>query len=102
VPAIKGPGSVEDGVEFLRSFDIIVHPRCEHVASELTLYSYKQNPQTEEILPVLDDKDNHTIDALRYALEALRRVRPKQAPPPAKPRDIWAPQRDEGGGWKEA
>jgi len=71
--AIKGPGSIEDGIEFLRSFDIVVHPRCEKVAEELTLYSYKRDPQTEEILPFLEDKNNHTIDALRYALEELRR-----------------------------
>lgn len=71
--ALKGTGSLEDGVEFLRSFDIIVHPRCENVARELTLYSYKRDPQTEEILPILEDKNNHTIDALRYALEELRR-----------------------------
>jgi phage terminase large subunit len=71
--ALKGQGSLEDGVEFLRSFDIIVHPRCVNVANELTLYSYKTDPQTNEILPVLEDKNNHTIDALRYALEELRR-----------------------------
>ncbi|KAF1692661.1 PBSX family phage terminase large subunit [Pseudoxanthomonas koreensis] len=71
--AIKGQGSLEDGIEFLRSFDIVVHPRCVHVAEELTRYSYKTDPQTGEILPLLADKDNHTIDALRYALEELRR-----------------------------
>jgi len=73
IPALKGQGSLEDGIEFLRSFDIIVHPRCKRVIEELTLYSYKQDPQTGEILPVLEDKNNHTIDALRYALEELRR-----------------------------
>lgn len=83
VSAIKGPGSLEDGVEFLRSFDIVVHPRCENVIRELTRYSYKKDPQTDEILPVLEDKENHTIDALRYALEELRRsgYKPKTAPP---------------------
>ncbi len=73
VPAIKGTGSLEDGVEFLRAFDIVVHPRCKHVAEELARYCYKRDPHTNEILPVLEDKDNHTIDALRYALEELRR-----------------------------
>ena len=102
VPAIKGPGSLEDGVEFLKSYDIIVHPRCIHVADELTFYSYKTDPLTEEILPVLDDKKNHTIDALRYALEALRRVRPSEAPPKPKPRDIWAPTQSAEHDWKVA
>jgi phage terminase large subunit len=73
IPAIKGPGSIEDGVEFLRSFDIVVHPRCAKVINELTLYAYKVDEHTGDILPVLDDKNNHTIDALRYALEELRK-----------------------------
>lgn len=78
-PALKGQGSVEDGIEFLKSFDIIVHPRCKKVAEELTLYSYKVDEHTGEILPVLEDKNNHTIDALRYALEELRRTGYKPA-----------------------
>ncbi|HYI40004.1 MAG TPA: PBSX family phage terminase large subunit [Allosphingosinicella sp.] len=73
-PAIKGAGSVEDGVEFLKSVDIAVHPRCQHVIDELTFYSWKVDPRTGLVLPVLADKKNHTIDALRYALEAVRRA----------------------------
>ena len=96
--AIKGPGSVEDGVEFLRSFDIIVHPRCRKVAEELTLYAYKVDQHTGDILPMLEDKNNHTIDALRYALEELRRsgYKPK-AVATAGPRDRWARKKDDGG-----
>lgn len=72
--AIKGAKSVEEGVSFLQSFDIVVHPRCRHVVDELTLYSYKTDPLTGEVLPVLADKDNHMIDGLRYACEGVRRV----------------------------
>lgn len=74
-PANKGQGSVEDGIEFLKSYDIIVHPRCRHTIDELTLYSYKTDPLTGEVLPILEDKKNHVIDALRYAVENLRRSR---------------------------
>jgi phage terminase large subunit len=74
-PAVKGPKSVEEGVEFLKSFDIVVHPRCKHLIDELTLYSFKVDPLDEsKILPVLADKDNHVIDALRYACEGARRA----------------------------
>lgn len=73
-PALKGARSVEEGVAFLQSFDIIVHPRCQHVIDELTLYSYKQDPLTEKVLPVLEDKNNHCIDALRYACEGARKT----------------------------
>lgn len=72
VPATKGQGSVEDGIEFLKSYDIVVHPNCRHTIDELTLYAYKTDPLTGEVLPVLADKKNHVIDALRYAVETLR------------------------------
>lgn len=78
--ATKGPGSVEDGIEFLKSYDIVVHPDCKdpdtginHVSDELTQYSYEMDKKTEEITCKLEDKKNHTIDSLRYALENVRR-----------------------------
>ena len=82
--AVKGPRSLEEGIEFLRSFDIVVHPRCVHTADELTLYSYDTDPLTGAVLPKLKDKDNHVIDALRYACEGARRSVKRE-------RDIKAP-----------
>ena len=76
--AIKGSGSIEDGIEWLKSFDIIVHPRCQHTIDELTLYSFKIDPLTNAVLPILEDKNNHVIDALRYACEGARRAKPKK------------------------
>jgi phage terminase large subunit len=101
--AIKGQGSLEDGVQFLKAFDIIVHPRCKAVAEELALYSYKRDDKTEEVLPILEDKNNHTIDALRYALEELRRSGYRPAPtPPKAPRDRYAREREDEGSWRTA
>lgn len=84
-PAIKGAKSLEEGVEFLKSFDIVVHPRCIHTIDELTLYSYKTDPLTGLVLPILADKDNHMIDALRYACEGARRAA-NAKPAPLKPK----------------
>lgn len=67
----KGPGSVKDGTEFLRSYTIVVHPRCKNMLNELALYSYKVDKRTGMVLPELEDKNNHLIDSLRYALEKL-------------------------------
>ena len=72
--AVKGARSLEEGVEFLKSYDIIVHPRCKHLQDELTAYSYKLDPLTQAVTPVLEDKDNHVIDSLRYACEGARRA----------------------------
>lgn len=74
-PARKGPGSVEEGVNFLKAYDIVVHGRCRHTADELTNYSYKVDKYTNKVLPVLDDKKNHVIDAARYAVEDVRRAK---------------------------
>lgn len=69
--ARKGKGSVEEGVEFLKSYMIRIHPRCKHVIDEFGLYSYKTNKLTGEILPLIEDKNNHCIDSIRYGLEKL-------------------------------
>ena len=78
--AFKGKGSIEDGVEYLKSFDrIVIHPRCRHTIDEFKSYSYKKDPKTDEILPVIKDKDNHIIDAIRYSLELVRGKRKVQS-----------------------
>jgi phage terminase large subunit len=92
-PCIKGSGSVDEGIQFLQSMDIVVHPRCKHLIDELTMYSYKTDPLTNEVLPVLEDKNNHVIDALRYALEGARRT----AKP--KPKDERKPRPRVSHGW---
>ena len=73
--AKKGKDSIKDGIEFIRSFKMIfIHPRCKNTLFEFKSYSYKTDRLTGEILPDIVDKDNHWIDALRYALEDLRRA----------------------------
>jgi len=74
--SIKGKGSVEDGIAYLRGFEeIIIHTRCKDVAYEFSNYSWKKDRVTGRILPVPEDKHNHCVDALRYALEDLMRQR---------------------------
>lgn len=69
VAADKWPGSVEDGIAHLRTFEeIVIHERCKHTADEARLYSYKVDRVTGDVLPVIVDQHNHCIDALRYAL----------------------------------
>ncbi|MCX8633734.1 PBSX family phage terminase large subunit [Gilliamella sp. B3927] len=68
--AKKWQGSVEDGIAYLRGFkQIIIHPRCKHTAEEARLYSYKTDRVTNEVLPVIEDKNNHCWDAVRYSLD---------------------------------
>lgn len=68
--AKKWQGSVEDGITHLRGFkQIIIHPRCKETAKEARLYSYKTDRITGEVLPIIDDKNNHCWDAVRYGLD---------------------------------
>lgn len=70
--AKKWQGSVEDGIEYLRSFKkIIIHPSCTHTREEFRRYSYKIDKRTNEILPIVLDDFNHCIDAIRYGLDDL-------------------------------
>ena len=66
--AKKGAGSVEQGVNFLKRFQIIIHPRCPNALAEFNSYRYKEDRKTGEVLPEIVDKDNHIIDAIRYSL----------------------------------
>ncbi len=70
--AKKGPGSVEDGIAFLRGFDwIVIHPRCSNTINEAGAWSYKVDRLSGDVLPILVDADNHAWDAARYALEPI-------------------------------
>lgn len=84
--AAKGAGSIEEGIEFLQAFNIVVHPRCKHTIDELKSYRYKTDPLTDAVTSVLEDRNNHVIDALRYACEGARkagRARPAHHRAPA-------------------
>lgn len=73
----KWKGSVEDGVEHMRSYKrIVIHPRCKETQDEFRLYSYKVN-QAGDITTDLLDKNNHYIDSIRYALTPLMQRRGK-------------------------
>ena len=70
VAAEKWKGSVEDGIEYLRSFKkIYIHPRCKKTYEEFKFYSYKKDKISGDILPIVVDAFNHYIDSIRYALE---------------------------------
>jgi phage terminase large subunit len=72
--AEKWPGSVEDGIAFLRSFEqIVIHPRCVNSQQEAKLWSYKVDRLTGDVLPQVVDANNHIWDAVRYALQPMIR-----------------------------
>ena len=70
--AKKGPGSVEHGIKWLQDLnEIIIDPeRCPNTAREFTSYELEKdgNGNLKGSYP---DKDNHSIDETRYALESI-------------------------------
>ena len=78
IPSRKGPGSVNSGINFLRSAPIRIHPDCTNALREFTSYSFQVDPKTDEILDKPEDGNDHCIDATRYALENERHEEQKR------------------------
>lgn len=66
--AKKGAGSIETGIKNIQALKVIINPRCKNTIAEFSKYKWKEN-KAGDVLPIPVDKDNHLIDALRYALE---------------------------------
>ena len=72
LPAKKGPDSVAHGMKWLQSRTrIIIDPqKTPRAAEEFSSYEYERGKDGEP-LPFYPDKNNHLIDATRYALESV-------------------------------
>lgn len=67
-PSIKGKGSINTGIDFMKQFKIYIHPSCVKTIEEFDTYIYKQDKDGKWLNEPIDD-NNHIIDAIRYALE---------------------------------
>ena len=66
--AVKGKDSVNFGIDWLKQQTIIVDKSCINMQNELSQYHWKKDAGGNSLkIPV--DKNNHLIDALRYAYE---------------------------------
>ena len=72
--AVKGPDSVKYSMKWLQSLKrIVIDPeRCPHTAREFSTYEYERTPDGE-VMSGYPDADNHSIDAVRYALNPVWR-----------------------------
>lgn len=71
IPAKKGPDSINVGIRFLQGFQIIVDVHCQHFKNEIECYHWLEDKYGNTLRKPVD-KDNHLIDALRYATECLQ------------------------------
>lgn len=70
-PAIKGPDSIRNGIDFIQGYHIIIHPKCVNFITEISNYTWDIDKKTGEKINVPIDDFNHLMDAMRYALEPL-------------------------------
>ena len=72
IGATKGPGSVAAGTKWLQSLrEIVIDPeRCPETAREFATYEYERTREGTYV-DAYPDKDNHSIDAVRYALNRV-------------------------------
>ena len=66
-PCVKGKDSVKAGIMFLQDNNIVVHPSCKSLITELENFSYIKSKQTGEWTEETTHEYSHAIDALRYA-----------------------------------
>nr|WP_314099247.1 PBSX family phage terminase large subunit [uncultured Lachnoanaerobaculum sp.] len=70
-PAIKGPDSIRNGIDFIQGYHLIIHPKCVNFITEISNYTWDTDKKTGEKINVPIDDFNHLMDAMRYALEPL-------------------------------
>lgn len=71
VGANKGKGSVNQGISLIQDQQISITSKSINMLKEFRQYLW-QTDKYGNILPVPEDKDNHAMDAVRYAMESLR------------------------------
>jgi phage terminase large subunit len=78
IPARKGPDSINFGIRFLQGYEIIVDIRCQNFKNEIQAYHWAEDKYGNALRKPVD-KDNHLMDALRYATEELQLAATAQA-----------------------
>lgn len=66
--AKKGKDSINNGIQWIQDFEIIVHPRCTNFLTEISCYQWAKDKFGNNT-NVPEDDNNHLMDAMRYGLE---------------------------------
>lgn len=68
--AVKGADSINVGIRFLQGFEIIIDVKCQNFKNEIQVYHWQEDKYGNAMRKPVD-KDNHLLDACRYAVESL-------------------------------
>ena len=69
----KGKDSINNGIDFIQDYHIIIHPKCVNFITEISNYTWDTDSKTGKKLNKPIDDFNHLMDAMRYALEDFSR-----------------------------
>jgi phage terminase large subunit len=68
--ARKGKDSINNGIQYIQDYKIIIHPECVNFITEISTYTWDKDKFGKKINKPIDDF-NHLMDAMRYALESF-------------------------------
>ena len=96
-PSLKGADSIINGITNISEYKIYVNPRCENTLKELSSYVWEKNPNGVREKPV--DKNNHLMDALRYAFQDVKFFHPEREDGVKQTANSGISSKDISGGW---
>ena len=67
----KGRDSVNNGIDYLQDYHIIIHPKCVNLLTDISNYTWDTDTKTGKRLNIPIDDFNHLMDAMRYAVEDI-------------------------------
>lgn len=99
LPSVKGKDSIRNGIAKIQEYKLFIKPWCKNTIMELSTYCYKKDRTTDKPLNEPEDKDNHLMDALRYAFEDVKFFHPESDSKPRRADRNNITAEDFIGGW---
>lgn len=73
MPAVKGPGSISAGINYVQSQRISMTKRSVNLIAEYRNYLWKVDPKSGRILNEPEGGFDHALDSVRYSMTSLTR-----------------------------
>ena len=71
--ARRGNDSINNGIDLISDYHIIIHPKCVNFITEISNYTWDTDSKTGRKINKPIDDFNHLMDAMRYAMEDFGR-----------------------------
>ncbi len=97
MPSVKGSDSIINGIMHISEYKIYVNPRCVNTLKELSSYVWEKGTVGNRNMP--KDKDNHLMDALRYAFQDVKFFHPEATDGIKQTANSGITGKDINGGW---